>query len=371
MKRKNFRWQAYLLSSGAVGCAVLLAKALESILHLSSLSLVFLSAVLCVSVAWGLGPSIWASALSVLAYNFLFVPPLYTFTVASAHDLLTLCVFLIVAMLTSGLVARVREQAEELERARLIEETQRLERTLLSLVSHDFRTPLAAITGAVTSLLGYEETYDSRARHDLLLTIHEEADRLNRFVTNLLDMSRLEAGSLTLNRDWIAVEDLIGAALDRSAQALSQHPTEVNVPPDLPMLFGDFVLLEHAVAALLDNAAKYSPPGSLIRVSVTRERDVILLEVKDQGRGIPAAERDRIFDRFYRVAGGDGQIAGTGLGLAICRGIVEAHGGKAAVVAPSSGQGSVFSMRLPRTSPPPSPEGRDADEPASCSRAGS
>ena len=167
--------------------------------------------------------------------------------------------------------------------------------------------PLVSIIGAVSSLLTYGATYDEGARQELLLTIQEEAERLNRFVGNLLDMMRLESGAIELKREWVEIGDVIGTALSRLSRALGQHQLVVEVEPDLPMLRLDFVLVEHVLVNLLENAAKYSPPQTTIHVKARREGQSIAFEVADEGIGIPAGERERIFDKFYRVQRGDRQ----------------------------------------------------------------
>lgn len=495
---------AYIWSAAAVSVTTLIAKGLQLYLPLPDLSMVFLTAVLYSAVTWGLLPSIGASILSVLMYNFFFIPPLHTFTVASPRDLLNLIIFLLVAVLTSNLAARVRNQAEaakhreartaalyalsrqiagaaeladvlraivnhvaqilsakvvillpdagqlvlmagspaetalteaeraaatwawqhqqpagrgadtlpgaewfylplstaqgtvgvlglqfepsgatlspdqrrllealagqaavaiertrlvrEMEQARLTAETERLRDALLSSVSHDLRTPLVSIIGSVTSLLTYGTSYDEATRRDLLSTIQEEAERLNRFVGNLLDMMRLEAGELQLNRQWVDIGDVIGTAASRLRHALSQHRLAVEVTPDLPALWLDFVLVEHVLINLLENAAKYSPPGTTIRVEARRHDDAMVVEVVDEGVGVSPADLERIFDKFYRVRRGDRQGAGTGLGLSICRGIVEAHGGRILARSPANGKGMAFVVTLPIDKEPPMPD---------------
>ena len=491
----------YLWSAAAVALAAIVGKLLAWGLSLANPSLVFLTAVLVCAVRWGVRPSIVAALLSLLVYNFFFVPPLHTFTVASPQDLLTLVVYLIVAVLTSHLAARVREQADAatqreartaalyafsreiagaaelddvlraivtqvshllrapvvvllpeagrlvlkagaptprhltdaehaaatwawqhyqpaghgtetvpgtewcylplgtaqgtvgvlglqfdtprvtlspdqrrllealagqaavaIERAQLVQAmaqarvvtaTERLRDALLSSVSHDLRTPLVSIIGAVSSLLTYGARYDEATRRDLLLTIQEEAERLNRFVGNLLDMMRLESGVLALKPEWADLQDVIGTAVARLAAPLSRHRLVVEVEPGLPMLRVDFVLLEHVLVNLLENAAKYSPPGTTIRLGARREDDAVVVDVADEGVGVPVEDLERIFDKFYRVQRGDRQGAGTGLGLSICRGIIEAHGGHIAAKSPTNGQGTVLTVRLPLEHEPP------------------
>jgi two-component system sensor histidine kinase KdpD len=241
----------------------------------------------------------------------------------------------------------------EMEQAKLRNETERLRDALLSTVSHDLRTPLVSIIGAVSSLLTYGETYEDSTRRELLLTIQEEAERLNRFVGNLLDMMRLESGALALRREWLDIGDVIGTALSRLTQALQPYRLEVDIEPGLPMLHLDFVLVEHVLVNLLENAAKFSPPRTSIRVSARREKGSIIVEVADEGVGVPAAELERIFDKFYRVQRGDRQGAGTGLGLSICRGIVEAHGGNIRANSRGQGRGTILTIAFPLAEEPP------------------
>ncbi len=493
------RVNAYLTSALAVALAGLLVWVLQSFLTLPNRSLVFLIAVLWTAARWGLGPSIFASVLSVLVYDFLFVPPTMTLTVASPQDVLALAIFVIAAVLTSNLAGRARDQADaarrreartrvlyglsrelagaagtdavgraivkemaesqggqaavlladagrllvnavqplgttlteaecaaatwawqhnqatgrgadtlpgvdwfflplstaqgvvgvmglrtsrsgpippdqrrllealadqaaiaiertrlaqEMEQTRLLTETERLRTALLSSISHDLRTPLASITGAVSTLLADDSAYTPVERRDLLLTVQEEAERLNRFVGNLLDMTRLESGALELNRDWVELEDLIGAALARPAQFLGQHRLVVEVEPRLPMVSLDFVLMEQVLVNLLDNAARYSPPDSTIRLRARREPGVVLLEVLDEGPGIPADELESVFDKFHRVHQGDRAGAGTGLGLSICRGIVEAHGGMIMAANRSDRSGAILTVAFPISGQP-------------------
>jgi two-component system sensor histidine kinase KdpD len=212
---------------------------------------------------------------------------------------------------------------------------------------------LVAIIGATSSLLSYGDTYDEVTRRDLLLTIQEEAERLNRFVGNLLDMMRLEAGELKLNRQWADIGDVISTAASRLSQALSQHRLVIEVEPDLPALWLDFVLIEHVLVNLLENAAKYSPLGTTIRVKAHRGDHHVVVEVVDEGVGVPPRDLERIFDKFYRVQRGDRQGAGTGLGLSICRGIVEAHQGRISARSPANGKGTAFVVIFPIDKEPP------------------
>ena len=215
----------------------------------------------------------------------------------------------------------------DIEAARVATERERLRSALLSSLSHDLRTPLVSIMGAASSIISYDEVLDAASRRDLAQTIQDEAERLNRFVQNLLDMTKLGAGAMKPRVDWSDLRDIVGAAAQRSLRLASQHVIKVDIAGNVPLLCIDAVLMEQVFFNLIDNACKYAPAGTPIKVWAMRTPDHVAIEVADQGPGIPAEDREKVFDMFYRVGQTDSQTAGTGLGLAICRGIVEAHGG--------------------------------------------
>jgi two-component system sensor histidine kinase KdpD len=487
--------RAYAGALAMVAAALVVGLFLQRFLGISSIALVFLTSVLVSAIAYGLWPSLFACLVSVLAYNFFFLPPLYTFTIADPENVVALFFFLVVAIIASNLTSRVRDQAvvarqrakatEELylfsrklasavtlddllwatayqialmltvrvvlllpegesisvragyppedfldeadlaaaiwcwqhkrpagrgadtlpgakrlflplntgrgavgvvgldsdrpgpllspdqrrlfdaladqaalaiertnlaadvEQARLASETERLRSALLTSISHDLRTPLASILGSVTSLKTYRHALDETAQLELMETIQDEAERLNRFIANLLDMTRLESGAIEPRLDMIDLADVIGSALHRAAKVLAAHHVEVDLEASLPMLRLDPVLFEQVLFNLLDNAAKYAPPGTEVSIGAWRERDRILVQVQDEGDGIPPADLDRIFDRFYRVHATDRKRAGTGLGLAICRGFVEAMGGLITVANRQDRSGAIFTIVLP------------------------
>jgi two-component system sensor histidine kinase KdpD len=247
--------------------------------------------------------------------------------------------------------------ADEAQQARIRAETERLRSALLSSVSHDLRTPLAAITGAATTILEGGPRLDQRTRQELVESIRDEADRLNRLVQNLLQMTRLESGTLRLRRDWHPLEEVVGAALGRQARSLGQRRVSVSIPPDLPLVAIDDVLMEQVLVNLLDNAAKYTPPESPIRIVATATDRRVTVEISDHGPGLPPGAEERVFEKFYRAAPGGRQ--GAGLGLAICRGIVEAHGGR--IWAHNLPEGGVsFFFTLPVSETPPASVPADA-----------
>ncbi|HVY17711.1 MAG TPA: sensor histidine kinase KdpD [Rhodopila sp.] len=534
----------YLVSVALVLAAIPVANLLREVLGFGNIALVFLTAILAGAVMHGLGPSLFASLVAVLAYNFFFLPPLYTFTIADPENVVALFFFAIVAFVASNLAGRVRSQAvaagqraratddlyqfsrklavavtlddllwatahqialmlkvrvvlllpegiteggvegggtrdgvltvragfppedilddadfaaarwsweknheagrgsdtlpgakwlfqpmrtgrgpvgvvgiirdepgvllrpdqerlmaaltdqaalaiervnlaRDLHRARLEAETDRLRSALLTSISHDLRTPLASILGSATSLRSQGAMLDKPTQDSLLGTIIDEADRLNRFIGNLLDMTRLESGALKPNATLAELSDVVGAVLQRASRILAGHDVQVALAPDLPLLSLDMVLFEQVLFNLLDNAAKHAPAGSVIRIAAERveeraaerveeraaervkeraaervdgraaERAVqraderVTVRISDEGPGIPAGEAERIFEKFYRGGGPDRRRAGTGLGLAICRGFVEAMGGTISAANRSDRPGAVFTITLP------------------------
>jgi two-component system, OmpR family, sensor histidine kinase KdpD len=234
--------------------------------------------------------------------------------------------------------------AEEARQASLRIETEQLRNALLSSVSHDLRTPLGVVTGATSALLEEGPPKDEATRHALLRTAHEEALRLNRLVGNLLDMTRLEAGALKVQKDIQPLEEVVGAALNRMEDRLKGRAVRTDLPVDLPLVPLDPVLIEQVLINLLENAVKYSPPGSPIDVSARVVGRDVEVEVADRGPGVATQDAERVFEKFYRVREGEG--GGVGLGLTICRGILSAHGGRIWVEERTSG-GAAFRFTLP------------------------
>jgi two-component system, OmpR family, sensor histidine kinase KdpD len=206
---------------------------------------------------------------------------------------------------------------------------------------------LVSIIGAATTLIEGGQAITAESRHQLAETIRQEGERLNRYVQNLLDMTRISYGALALNMEWIEPRELVGRAVRQLKRELDSFQVTVDVPLLLPAIKGDPVLLEQAFANVLDNAGKYAPPGSAIAVSAERLNDGITFAVDDQGPGIAVPDRERVFDLFYRVGKGDRQGKGTGLGLAISRGILEAHGGTIRALPGKNGAGTRIAIHLP------------------------
>jgi two-component system sensor histidine kinase KdpD len=479
----------------AVAAATACGMLIQNEIGVSNVDLVYLTAVVAIAVRFGLWPSLLASAASSLAYNFFFLPPIYTFTIADPNNAVAFGLFTLVAIIVSGVAARGRTQAiaaldrarttESLyafsrklagartlddvlwatayqtalmlkvrvvlllpeqdsiavkagyppedtlddadlaaarwawendrtagrgadtlhgakrlflpmhtgrgaigvmgidsdkpgpmltpdqrrlldalrdqsalaiERVQLVEEMDRVERTaeterlrsaLLTSISHDLKTPLASVLGSAGTLRDIGEKLTDAEKADLLATIIDESERLNRFIANLLDMTKIESGAVLPNVALHDVGEIVGSALRRAGRILAHHHVELDLAPDAPMLELDPVLFEQVLFNLLDNAAKYAPPDTTIRVQSWRDGGTVCLRVLDEGGGIPAADLDHVFDKFYRAQKTDHVRAGTGLGLAISRGFVEAMKGTIVAANRTDRSGAAFTISLP------------------------
>jgi two-component system sensor histidine kinase KdpD len=234
---------------------------------------------------------------------------------------------------------------EEMDQARVAAETEKLRTALLTSISHDLRTPLASILGSATSLKAYRASLGEKEQDELIGTIREEAERLNHFIANLLDMTRLESGALAPNLEAVDLSDVIGSVLRRPP--LGDHRVSLELEPGLPLLRLDPVLFEQVLFNLLDNAAKYAPAGTAVTIRARREGPVARITVEDEGPGLPEEDRERVFDKFYRVRASDKKRAGTGLGLAIARGFMEAMGGTITAANRTEQRGAVFTLTAP------------------------
>lgn len=241
--------------------------------------------------------------------------------------------------------------AIEAANARIQAEAEQVRSSLLSSVSHDLKTPLAAIAGASSSLLE-AASIDEDTRRQLLETVADEAARLNRLLENILQMSKLDAGAATPNCQWHVLEELVGSALHRTRNELAQHEVAVNLPKDLPLLYVDGLLMEQVFVNLLENAVRYTPEGSEVTIRAALDGKWVRIAVSDNGPGLPAGAEDRIFDKFYRASPTVDGGRGSGLGLAICRAIVKAHGGTiVAANRPIGGAEFVIRLPLPKNAP--------------------
>jgi len=305
---------------------------------------------------------------AALAFNIVFIPPHWTLKIHELDDVVALVVFGMVALVVGTLVAREGERrqsaedraaelevlneelrAVESERERLAEEATRaavLERVdeqraaLLRSVSHDLRTPLATIRAVASDLLG-DVPYDNVTREELIGLVADEAERLDRLVANLLNLSRVEAGALRPDRQAVALDELVADTVKRLHRLFTHCRVQIDLPRDLPLVDGDYTQLEQVVSNLLENAARHTLPGSTVSIGGRATADAVEVWVDDEGIGVPPFERERIFEPFRR---GEGSSS-SGIGLAICKAIVEAHGGAMAVdTAPGGGARFRFSL---------------------------
>lgn len=360
----------------AVVAIALLGAPLLGQFDLANIAMLFPLAVLFSAIQLGRGPAVFAAFLSVALFDFFFVHPHFTLAVSDLQYLLTFAVLLAVALTTAELAARLRRErdtaearAEEAAQARLAADAERLRNTLLASLSHDLRTPLTALAGLAESLPLAGPPLPA-AQAELAEAIRLEALRTHALARDLLDLARLQSAQPRLVLDWIAVDELVGSALQARARALRDHRLDLELAEDLPLLQADAALLERVICNLIDNAIAHTPAGGHIVVAArlaagpaADEPDtrpgVVALSVCDDGCGLPAGREHAIFERFVRApqpsataspgATGD---SGTGLGLAIVRAIVEAHAGTVEA-RNRDGGGACFTLRLPL---PPQPE---------------
>ena len=240
--------------------------------------------------------------------------------------------------------------AKEAHEERLKAEAQHVRNTFLSSVSHDLRSPLAVVAGAASTLLEKEAALDRPARMELLHTIREETDRLERIIRNVLNLTRLESGAIAVHKEWQPLEEIFGVILNRYSDRLREHPLELKIPPDLPLFPFDTLLMEQVLSNLMENALRHTPPGTPVEVTVTPQKSVVMIEIADRGPGIPVHEEEAIFSKFTR---GTHTQMGAGIGLSICRVIVEAHGGRIWAENRADG-GAAFKFIIPIEGTPPS-----------------
>jgi len=340
----------YAWGTFAVAACTVVCHAMFPHFQLADLIMVYLLGVVTVSTRFGLSPSIFTAVVSVLSFDFFFLPPRYSFAILGPKHLVTLFVMLFAAVVTSGLTERARRKADEAHRAQAQAESERVRSLLLSSISHDLRTPLAAIMGAASTMLDDDATLDGATRRDLTQTVFEESERLHRQLTNLLHMTRLEAGPIQVRKDWQPIEEVIGAALTHLEQRLRDREVITHLPEKLTSAPFDGALIEQVLVNLIENALRYTPKESPIVISASATETLVTIEVADRGPGIAPGQEERIFDKFHRSERGRAD-GGVGLGLTICAAILRAHGGR--IWAESTlGRGSSFFFTLPANRAP-------------------
>ena len=335
----------HLLAVAAVGATFAAVGLLQStIVDLPAAILLYLVPIVLAASRWGRGPAITAVVTAILGHDLLFVDPRGTFSVARADEALGLVLLLFTALVTAQLADGARRGAETARAVAVARRSDELKTALLRAVTHNLRTPLASIKASVSGLRQPEATFSEEDRAELLAEIEEEADRLDRLVTNLLNASRLEAGGLTLSAHPQDLGELVGAAVDRLQPRFAGRSVGVDIPEELPPVACDYTQIDQVVTNLLENALLHTPPGTPVLARASRQDGVVRVEVVDRGPGVPAAERERLFRPFER---GQTHAPGSGLGLTIARGFVEAHGGKLWLEdGPGAGARFVFTLPL-------------------------
>ena len=365
-----------------IGAATVVLRSFGDHINSTTVALTFLLLVLFLATAWGPRPAVLASILAASSFNYFFLPPVGTFTISDPHNWVAIIAFLLTAVTVGQLSARAKQRTEEAEVGRreierLYEElrnaferashaeglrqSEKLKSALLDAVTHDLRTPLTSIKASITTLLDEARdrtdgnqvvALDDESKMEMMEVIDEESDRLNRFIGGLIELARIEAGEMHLRRRWGTVEEIASAALQRAEPMTRGHNVEVNIESELPAVRVDERAVSEVVYTLVDNAAKYSPKGTTIRITAQRYDDgMIKMTVEDRGEGIAVDLRERVFDKFFRATR-DGDISthrpsGIGMGLAIAKGIVEAHQGKIWIEAGSGGKGTRVVFTLP------------------------
>jgi K+-sensing histidine kinase KdpD len=339
----------YLISLGVVALCSAISIPLRSHLALSTFAMLYLLGVIVVSMRCRRRAAVLNALLSVTAFYYFCVPVHDSFVLEDYNYVITLFVMLIAALVISTLTFKIRAQADEAINAEIAIQTERTRNALLSAVSHDIKTPLASIYGAATSLLEESERLDHSQRHDLIESIASESERLNRVVSNLLEMTRLDAG-IELRRDWYPLEEIVGAALTRVERLLHGRIVTTTIPAELPLIFVDDVLIEAALTNILENAGKYTKEGTSIEISAVENGSNVVIFVCDNGPGFASGDEEHVFEKFFRSKTHDSH--GAGLGLAICRAIVQRHEGQITAGNRPSG-GAVLTIELPIGGTPP------------------
>jgi two-component system sensor histidine kinase KdpD len=349
----NRPWTGYAWSAGAALLCTAIGWAMAPRFDPVNIAMVYLLAVVVIALRCSRGAAIAAAGLSVLLFDVLFVPPVGTVTVDDLQYLLTFAIMLAVAVVISGLTARVRREAEAKAALAVAAETERVRSTLLASISHDLRTPLAVMAGASSSLAEAGERMGAAERQSLAQSLFRQAQELSGQVDKLLQMTRLESGAIELQRDWVSLPEIAGAVLARLKERLAEHRLIVDLPADFPLLRVDAGLIEQALGNLLENAAKHTPAGTLVRLRAEKSGGEAVISVEDYGPGLPDGDVERVFAKFARGAS-EASGGGVGLGLAICRAMVRLHGGRA-WGEQMPGGGSAFRFSLPLETPPEVP----------------
>lgn len=335
----------YLLAVAGVALVTVACWLMTPLMGYGAISLIFLLGVLLAGMVLNRGPVLLVAALSALSWNFLFIPPLFTLHIAKVEDGLTFATYFIVALTVGSLTAQLKAREHLAAQVQLAKNSEQLRKTLFDCVSHELKTPLAAIGAASQELLRLAPSAPNAAMLEQLAgEIHDGSHRLHRVVNNLLDMNRLESGVIRPNCEWCDVRELLQSAMEIERESIEGRSIRLDVAANIPLALVDYTLIEQAVAKLLANAGSHTPPRLPIEIDAAYDAGQLVISVSDRGPGFSVEPMERVFEKFYR---GDGRkTGGLGLGLSIARGFVEAHGGKL-TAENRDGGGARFIIRLP------------------------
>jgi K+-sensing histidine kinase KdpD len=357
----------YFAGAGIFLILLIVLLPLRNHVNSATIALVFLIGVLLTAAAYGSFPALAVSVLSLLAFNYFFTHPYHTFMVADPQNWVALIAFLVTALTAGGLSAKEKRRAEEAQRlyhqlqqafekaseAEGLKQSERLKSALIDAVTHDLRTPLTSMKAAVTAVLSRsaELKLDEEGKRELLEVVDAEIDRMNRLVEELIQMARIEAGSMQPQKRLANVEEIISNVLSRASGITSDHVVRADVQGNIPLIFVDEKIIAEILYILIENASKFSPRDTEILVRAAMNRDSIHMSVQDQGSGIPADLREKVFEKFFRASTSNVNLAqrppGMGMGLAIARALVEAHGGTIRIEEPHGGIGGKVAFSIP------------------------
>ena len=343
------KWAGYAWALGATAACTLVGFAVTPHTDLVNLALLYLLAVVGVALRFSRGPVVATTILGVAAFDYFFVLPSGTFHVEDPQYLLTFVMMLAVGLTVSWLTETARARAKAQADLAIQAETERIRNAQLASITHDLRTPLAVIAGASSSLAEGGERLAAAERAALAQSIFRESQEMSELIAKVLQMTRLESGALALERDWCSLNEIAAAVVRRLKPRLADHLVMVDLPGELPLVRVDGALIEQALANLLENAARHTPPRTLVRLRAHVDGGELVVSVEDFGPGLPEGELQHLFEKFRH-----GRHGGVGLGLAICRAIVALHGGRIwAERLP--GVGTAFRFSLPLERPPEMP----------------
>ena len=306
-------------------------------------ALILLLVVSIVAMLFDIIPVLISAFLSAIVWNYFFIPPIFTLHIAKSEDAFLFLMYFVVALVNATLTYKIRETEKKVRDKEEKENTIKLYNTLLNSLSHELKTPISTIIGAVDTLKD-NSNINENSKQELLTQIGIASIRLNKEVENLLSISRLESGVLTLNYDWCDINDLVNIVLNKLENELTNHQLIFNQNDNMPLVKLDSILIQHAIYNLIHNAIQYTPIGTIIKVDLNMDSDDCVISIEDNGQGFPLAEQPKIFDMFYRLP--FNKTGGSGLGLSIVKGFVEAHKGIVSLIS-QEGSGSTFILRLP------------------------